>query len=121
MTEHTEDDTDTDNEAADQTDVGAVALASVAIISGDTKLIICSFIIDVDLVFVLFTWSTAFVHFSRTFLDRFIARVDRLVWILRTLDVCPLVLGPGALQQVVGVGHAGEAVDSQAAPHDEKC
>ena len=150
MTEHTEDDTDTDNEAADQTDAGAVTLACVAIISGETELIIrSSSFVNVDFISVLVTWSTAFVHFckelhhqdedylvsyfkeypsltrkyldkltSRTFLDRFITRFDRwLVLILRTLDVCPLVLGSGALQQVVGVGNAGEAVDTQTASH----
>ena len=55
---------------------------------------------------------------SRTFLDGLITRFDRwLVFIPRTLDVCPLVLGPGALQQVVRVGDAGEAVDTQTASH----
>ena len=65
MTEHTEDDTDTDNEAADRADAGAVALASVAIICSDTKLIIWSCIVNVDLVFVLSTWGTTFVHFCK--------------------------------------------------------
>ena len=66
MTEHTEDDTDTDNEAADQIDAGAVTLACVAVISGETELIIrSSCFVNVDFVSVLVTWSTAFVHFCK--------------------------------------------------------
>ena len=65
MTEHTEDDTETDNDAADQTDAGRVTLASVAIISGEPKLIIGAFIVSVDLVLVLFTRSAAFINFCK--------------------------------------------------------
>ena len=65
MTEHTEDDTETDNDAADQTDAGRVTLASVAIISAEPKLIIGAFIVSVDLVLVLFTRSAAFINFCK--------------------------------------------------------